>query len=94
MSFSSPKKLENIPEKAQWLGGIGAGSWFCILKQSNFYQITRFSEKGTIECQGLFVVDDGSFSIEEDYVFTYLSHCSICTVIQNGKKFKFKLYED
>ena len=42
MSFSPPKKSENIPKEAQWLGGIGAGSWFYIAKkESNFVALER-----------------------------------------------------
>ena len=94
MSFSPPKKTKNIPDGAQWLGGIGAGSWFFLLKKSTYYQIKRFSAYGNLECKGLFVVDDNSFRIEESFEFTYLSHCSLCTVLQNDKKFKFSLHEN
>ena len=38
MSFSPPNKLKNIPEKSQWLGGIGAGSWFYIEKKDENYE--------------------------------------------------------
>ena len=48
MSFSPPKKSENIPAEAQWLGGIGAGSWFYIAKKESNYQITRYSPKGIV----------------------------------------------
>ena len=94
MSFSPPKKTKNIPKGAQWLGGIGAGSWFCLSKESKDYQIKRFSPYGKLECEGMFVVDDNSFRIEESFEFTYLSHCSLCTVLQNDKKFKFSLHEN
>ena len=75
MSFSPPKKTKNIPDGAQWLGGIGAGSWFFLSKKSTYYQIKRFSAYGNLECKGLFVVDDNNFRIEESFEFTYLSHC-------------------
>ena len=94
MSFSSPQKNSNVPENAQWIGGIGAGSWFSILKESKYYQIKRFSQNGILECQGLFSVDDISFRIDEKFVFTYLSHCSLCTIEQKGKIYKFSLYEN
>ena len=69
MSFSPPKKTKNIPDGAQWLGGIGAGSWFFLSKKSTYYQIKRFSAYGNLECKGLFVVDDNSFRIEEGFEF-------------------------
>ena len=94
MSFFPPKKTKNIPKGAQWLGGIGAGSWFCLSKESKDYLIKRFSPYGKLECEGFFVVDDNSFRIDESFEFTYLSHCSLCTVLQNDKKFKFSLHEN
>ena len=94
MSFSPPKKPENIPTEAQWLGGIGSGSWFYIAKKESNYQITRYSPKGIVECRGLFSVDDVNFNLNEKYQFTYLSHCSSCTIIQKEKQFKFSLNEN
>ncbi len=94
MSFSPPKKSKNIPAEAQWLGGIGAGSWFCIVKKESNYQITRYSPKGNVECRGLFSVDDVNFNLNEKYQFTYLSHCSSCSITQNEKQFKFSLNEN
>ena len=58
MSFSPPHKLKNIPEKAQWLGGVGAGSWFYIEKKDENYEISRFSPKGDLECRGVFKTED------------------------------------
>ena len=43
MSLKPPIKNEKIPEGSQWLGGIGAGSWFYLTKQSDQYKIERFS---------------------------------------------------
>tara|TARA_B100000965_G_C19583098_1_gene754482 strand:+ start:830 stop:1114 length:285 start_codon:yes stop_codon:yes gene_type:complete len=94
MSFSPPKKLKNIPEDAQWLGGIGAGSWFHIQKKAEIYEISRFSPKGVLECSGVFINVGSNFNITEDYRFTYLSHCSLCSILQKGKIIIFKLNED
>jgi hypothetical protein len=94
MSLKPPKKNEKIPEGSQWLGGIGAGSWFCLSRQNDHYKIERFSEIGELECSKLFKVDKTSFDINSEYKFTYLSHCSLCTIIQNQITFKFKVYEN
>jgi hypothetical protein len=94
MSLKPPQKNEKIPEGSQWLGGIGAGSWFCLSKQNDHYKIERFSEIGEQECSKLFKVDKASFDINSEYKFTYLSHCSLCTIIQNQTTFKFKVYEN
>ena len=94
MSFSPPIKSENIPAEAQWLGGIGAGSWFYIAKKESNYKITRYSPKGIVECIGLFSVDDVNFNLNEKDQFTYISHCSSCTIIKKEKQFKFSVNEN
>ena len=38
MSFASPNIPKNIPVESQWLGGIGAGSWFYIKKHDKLFR--------------------------------------------------------
>ena len=63
MSLRPPIKNEKIPEGSQWLGGIGAGSWFCLSSNNDHYKIERFSDIGELECSKLFKVDKTSFDI-------------------------------
>ncbi|MBC8266959.1 MAG: hypothetical protein H8E84_08350 [Flavobacteriales bacterium] len=92
----APKKAEKIPSSAQWLGGIGAGSWFSLEKEGSVFRIRRFSEYGDLECEGLFDVNSSDFDSTKPFEFTYLSHCNKCNIIQNGTEYKFNLinYED
>ena len=69
MSLLPPQKNKTIPESSQWLGGIGAGSWFYLSQQRDRYKIDRFSEIGELECSNLFQVDNSSFDINKDYKF-------------------------
>jgi hypothetical protein len=78
-----------VPKESQWISGVGAGSWFAIHKQEELYKIERFSIKGELECSGLFIVKPEGFNIENDFSFTYLSHCKSCTIIQEKKIYKF-----
>ena len=94
MSLLPPKKHINIAYNSQWLGGIGSGSWFTLSSFNDLYKIERFSDKGILECEGIFEVDNSNFCIKEDYKFTYLSHCRLCTILQNNIKYKFKRYEN
>ena len=94
MSLRPPTKNKKIPQGSQWLGGIGAGSWFHLSNQNDHYKIERFSKIGELECSKLFKVDNTSFDINSEYKFTYLSHCRLCTIIQNQITFKFKVYEN
>tara|TARA_B110000003_G_scaffold266081_1_gene292618 strand:- start:1645 stop:1923 length:279 start_codon:yes stop_codon:yes gene_type:complete len=90
--MKKPLMPNNIPNTAQWLSGVGAGSWFSISKEKTEYRIKRFSPEGMLECDRLFTVDDESFDINKDYQFTYLSHCKECTIIQ--KKITYKFYNN
>ena len=85
------KRPKNIKEDAQLLTGIGASSWFHISKENDKYRISRYSEKGKLECSGRFCVNDKSFNIEKSYQFTYISHCQECVIIQNSRRYILKL---
>jgi hypothetical protein len=88
------KKVNTIPDKAQWLGGTGVGSWFILEKEGKSYRIKRFSEEGNLECSGLFELQTQGFDILKHFQFTYLSHCQQCNILQNKTEYKFKLIEN
>ena len=94
MSLLPPSKPNNIPSNSQWLGGIGAGSWFSLQKREDNFKITRFSPEGILECSGIFIIENNGFEINKEYSFTYLSHCSLCTIVQNNIIYKFTYHED
>jgi len=83
-------KPKNIEETAQLLIGIGASSWFHILKEDKNYRIKRYSEEGKEECSRIFTVNDSTFNINKPFKFTYISHCKECTILQNNKTYIFK----
>jgi len=83
MSIESPKKMNSISRDAQWLGGIGAGSWFTIVLEKDKYRIERYSPNGELECSRLFTVNNTEFNIDLSFKFIYVSHCKMCTIIQN-----------
>ena len=80
---------KNISEKAQFIEGIGASSWFTIAIEKDLYRIERFSPEGELECSRLFEAKPNMFDINSTYKFTYPSHCKECTIIQNKLIFKF-----
>ena len=83
MSIDNPKKINSISRDAQWLGGIGAGSWFTIVLEKDKYRIERYSSNGELECSRLFTVNNTGFNIDLSFEFIYVSHCKMCTIIQN-----------
>ena len=97
-TLKAPEKHKNIPDKAQWLAGEGAGSWFVIFKTDKklFYKIERYSPLGKLECQGIFSQDHNSstFNFYSPFSFTHLSHCAEVSILQDGVTFKFIRFSD
>lgn len=91
-TLPEPKRPNFLPLGAQWLAGEGAGSWFLIENTEKYhvFEITRFSPKGKIECQGLFEIEnsDKSLKLDEPYNFVHLSHCAFVHIEQYNKTFK------
>ena len=87
-TLNQPNRQPSIPEKAQWLAGEGAGSWFFIEHNGSEFQITRYSPEGDIECQSLFSTET-EFDINQDFEFIHLCHCKQVNLIQNKTKHTF-----
>lgn len=90
----APERPETIPEQAQWLGGVGAGSWFTLHHDATMgryqYRIQRFAPDGDIECDRIYFLEDDYLDIDQAYQFSYLSHCELCTIIQGDHIFVLK----
>ena len=85
--ISIPKKPINIPEKSQWLSGVGSGSWFTLLLEKDMFIVNRYCPEGTLECSGYFKINKKGFDIKKMYQFSYLSHCMLCTILQDNKTY-------
>jgi|TARA_B110000914_G_scaffold130465_1_gene114033 hypothetical protein len=94
MSFTPQYTPNNIPVKSQWLGGVGAGSWFYIAQQDTLFKINRFSKDGALECTGLFSIDKLGLDLSKKYKFVYISHCKICTITQNNIQYNLIFNEN
>lgn len=78
-----PQRPTHVPDAAQWLAGEGAGSWFCIIPANKYFEITRYSPEGHVECKGLFAIKSRFlFDINQPYKIVYLSHCKYVSVEQ------------
>ncbi len=90
--IAEPSKPNHLPQHAQWLAGQGCGSWFELNKIDNSknYNIKRYSPEGELEFSSEFTIkSDREFSCQCPYVFTYISHHKMCTIIQHNHKFEF-----
>lgn len=89
-TLKEPLKPSHVPSGSQWLSGEMAGSWFYLSLIENKYVITRYAENGTKECSSNFRLNsETKFEIDKLYSFSYLSHCSKSTIIQDDKIFEF-----
>jgi len=91
-TLQEPKRPNFLPKPAQWLAGEGAGSWFYIeaSRDKHFYEITRFSPKGKVECRGQFKVENSNqnLSLNKPFQFVHLSHCAFVNIQQVGMVIK------
>ncbi|MGX1024326.1 DUF6695 family protein [Flavobacterium sp. CS20] len=91
-TLPEPQRPDFLSIHAQWLAGEGAGSWFLLEKTSDntIYEVTRFSPKGKIECEGFFRLENKTkaLNITKPYQFVHLSHCAIVHIKQDKNIFK------
>ncbi|MBN2820283.1 MAG: hypothetical protein JXP36_15005 [Bacteroidales bacterium] len=90
-TLPAPERHPNIPEKAQWLSGEGAGSWFVFVIENTLLKVTRYSVYGVIECTGLYENTDALSLLknEKSYKITYPSNCKTVSLKVNDTEFKF-----
>lgn len=87
-----PKPVEGIHEKAQWLGGIGAGAWFELFNTSNknIYKYRRISPYGHVDVDDHYVINNTSFDYNKAYEFVHYSNCNFFHVKQKETIFRFE----
>jgi len=83
------KRPSNIPSKAQWLGGIGAGAYFWIELKENSYVVSRWDQFGHLDCAREMQIEpcNATFDIEQEFVFDYPCHCAEVNIKQDQKHF-------
>jgi hypothetical protein len=85
-TLKEPEKPDILSEKAFWLSGEGAGSWFHIEKSGELFRVYRYNPEGEMECSGLFYnLNDQNLDLTISYEFLHISHCGQVMIRQNGK---------
>ncbi|MBI1268551.1 MAG: hypothetical protein GC193_14095 [Cryomorphaceae bacterium] len=86
----APERPWKVGEKAKWLAGEGAGSWFVVNQISiRNFEITRFDPQGEIECKGLFYSTD-LLDLHDEWMITYPSHCAFVSLVIQDDVFTLK----
>lgn len=88
----TPKPVDDLDEKAQWLSGIAAGAWFELHKTEHDieYRFKRISPNGNIDIHEKFIVDDDTFNYDLEFEFIHYSNCKFFHVKQNKTIFRFE----
>ncbi len=81
----APPKPATVPEKAQWMGGIGEGAWFHIEKtESILYNIYKFNCAGQEEYQ-VKVNTSHKLDLDLPYAFTFHFTFKKYSILQDGR---------
>lgn len=88
--ITPPIERINISDKAQWLGGIGAGAWYEIISSSaDSIEVKRTQGNGNLDFIYHFNGPVNELDLKTDYTFEFGSHGTKVIISQNGKTFEF-----
>ena len=72
-----PNRPRHIPLSAQWVAGEGAGSWYSIVPNDEFFIVTRYGPDGTSQCSVLMQeMTTSDWNYSDSFQITYPSHCA------------------
>jgi hypothetical protein len=87
-SIEEPQRPASIPKTAIWLGGLGEGAWFNILKIDSYsFEGTKFNEEGGMEYQGIYANPD--IELPSQITVTYASHYGFYSIEIEGVVHRF-----
>ena len=89
-TYKAPPQPAMPPEGAQLLSGTGSSAFFKLEQQEHQLRITRYTETGVQDFQGLAAIPKG-FDAAKEYQFIYDSNCAYCTITQNSQAFRLEL---
>ena len=86
-----PKFIDGVHEKAQWLGGVGAGAWFELHEadKKTEYIYRKISPYGNVDVHDIFVVNEPTFNYHEEFKFVHYSNCQFFHIEQKDMVYKF-----
>ncbi len=88
--ITAPEIRNNVSEKAQWLGGTGAGAWYEVLNVSaDSIEVKRTQGNGHVDFVFHFSGPANNLDINKSYAIEFGSHGTKVIISQNGKTFEF-----
>lgn len=94
-TLAPPPIPDFLKEKAHWLSGEGAGSWFTIEEFLGDYLIHRYTPQGKVEFAGIYQlqINQQKILMDKPLKFEHLSHFQLIHISQNGIKIQLKIRE-
>jgi hypothetical protein len=97
--IEAQEQPKNVPEKAQWLGGLGEGNWINIKEENidgvSCIRVISYYYDGIVNYDTIVAVKDGhDFDVNTSFEVTYDCSRLFITVIQNGRKVRLYLVDD
>lgn len=86
--IEEPKRPKDLPNKAEWLGGLGEGCWYSISANQDEAEISKFNHKGEVE-YSVIGTTDAAYSDLHDFKFSYHVHHKKHLLKQNDKEIVF-----
>lgn len=87
-SIEEPHRPSSLPNSAIWLGGLGEGAWFNVIKiDSNSFEGVKYDEKGDAEHQGIYANAD--IKLPSEIIVTYTSHYGFYSIDIQGVVHRF-----
>lgn len=92
---SSVNKIAKFKLDARYLfflSGIGSSAYFYIkaMQDKNKYTIQRYTEKGILDFEGIFIVEQEGFNFQNDFQIVHDSNCLYCHLKQNADIYKLQ----
>ena len=87
--IEEPKRPQDLPKNAEWLGGLGEGCWYSISANQNEAEISKINHKGEVE-YSVIGNTDATYSDLHDFKFSYHVHHKKHLLKQNDKEIVFK----
>ncbi len=89
------RRPSNLPDTAQWLGGVGEGAWYTLEPDAKdgHYTISRFTGLGELEYTHVFYASE-VFDAERPFQVTYDSHLLFTTVLQDGRRIRLDAVQE
>ncbi len=78
-----------LPETAQWLGGVGEGAWYTLeaYDHHGHFLVSRFTGQGEQEYSQVFYTQE-PFDAQRPFQIAYDSHLLFTTVQQEGRRIR------